>query len=139
MLWPSRIMIAVERLLLASRLPVVGSRPITPARADPLDRHPPADSVGNEQSLQHPAVVRGFRRRDLERHGAKAAAGPARNGESAGALRQRAEPAALAVEDVDLPDMAVAIRIELDLRLAASGCRAAWRHVDHASRAANPK
>jgi hypothetical protein len=122
MLRSTWMLITIERLLLASRLPVVWSLAIGPTCAHPLDRHPPADIVRDEQSLQHAAVARHFGRWDLERHGAKAAAGAARNAESAGALRQRAEPTALAVKDLDLPDMAVAIRIELDLWLAGA-CR----------------
>ena len=132
-------LISVEGLLLAARRPVVWSRPVRTADTQPLDGHAAADCVADTQPLQHAAVARRLARRNLKGHGADAPTGAARNSKGAGAPRQRAEPAALAVKDLDLSDMAVGIRIELDPRFGRTrGPRAAFfRHIDHAGRAAD--
>ena len=65
------------------------------------------------QPLQHAAVARRLLRRNLVRHGRYSPAGTRTQRKGARALRQRAKPAALPVEHLDLPDMAVGIRIKL--------------------------
>ena len=131
-------LIAVLRLLLmAARRPLIRPRPVRTARPQSLDGHAAADRVGGAQALQDAAVARRFVRRDLKGHGAHAAARLARDGEGAGALGQRAKPAALPVKHLDLTDMAVGIRIELDLGFGRTGSCTAGRHFDHPGRAAN--
>ena len=76
-------------------------------------------------------------RRDGERHRCRARPCDAwPNGKAARALRQRAEPRALPVADLDPSDVAVGIRIKLDV--LCSSCRgAAFGHLDKAAGAAN--
>ena len=132
------VLVAIERLLLVARRPLVWTLPVRTARAQSLDGHAAADRMSGAQALQDAAVARGFARRNLKGHGAHAAARLARQSEGAGALGQRAQPAALAVEHFDLADMAIGIRVELDPGLGrADGSRAAGRDFDHAGRAAN--
>jgi hypothetical protein len=67
-------------------------------------------------------------------HGGEPAAGAAAEFERARASRQRAEPVALPVEHLDLPDMAIGIRIKFDLGFARRGV---LRHIDDAGGAAD--
>lgn len=132
------VLVAIERLLLVARRPLIWTLPVRTARAQSLVGHAAADRMSGAQALQDAAVARGFPRRNLKGYGAHAAARLARQGEGAGALRQRAQPAALAVKHFDLTDMAVGIRVELDSGLRrAAGSRAAGRDFDHAGRAAD--
>ena len=89
--------------------------------------------------LTHKALVAQHRlRRDHQRHRGETRAARARaDGEAAGALRQKAEPRAGAVVDLDPADPAVGIGIKLDrdiVRIVGGG---AFRHFDEAGGAAN--
>ena len=120
-----------------ARRPWIWPRPVRTAGPQSFGGHALADRVAGAQALQHATVARHFARRNLKRQGAHAAPRRAADGESAGAPVQRAEAAALAVEDLDLADMAVGIGIELDLGFGGRSGPAARRHFDHTGRTAN--
>ena len=71
-------------------------------------------------------------RRNEQRHRGNASAADAgADGETAGALREEAEPRAGAVIDLDTTDMAVGVGIKLDVVLARRA--AVFRHLDEAA------
>jgi hypothetical protein len=118
--WPARMLHAVWMRLaapmgltaaLALRCPLVRPSPVLAPRAQALGSHALADGMARAQALQDAAVARRFAGRYLKRHCTHPAARLARQREGACTLRQRAEPATLPIEDLDLADMAVGIGI----------------------------
>src|ERR1700722_12963685 len=73
-----------------------------------------ADGLRGMDLTYDALIAQRLLRRDHERLRGKAPARAAPDGEAAGALRERTEPRAGAVGDVDPPDLAVGVGIELD-------------------------
>lgn len=59
--------------------------------------------------------------RDRQRQGRKAPAGAGPDGEATGALREKADPRAGAVVDLDPPHLAVGVRIKFDRDVVGTG------------------
>ena len=95
----------------------------------------PSDHLRRVHLAHHALVARRLLRRDHERGGGDAAAGAGPDRETAGALRERAEPDTAAVMDIDMPDPAVGVGIKLDI--VGARRRATLRHFDQPRGAAN--
>src|ERR1700722_15772675 len=130
-------------LPLQARLPrrvvariIVSRRIGLPQRALLRDDLPP-DALGGVDLAHDALIAQRLLRRNRQRCRGEAAAGAGADRKAAGALRERTEPRAAAVVDVDMPDPAVRIGIELDRDIVGARGRRILRHFDQAGGAAN--
>ncbi len=149
-IWLTGLQLSRPALSRRTVLPVLAGLklPVRPVRIDEIGigaaefallEYHLASEILCRVELPHKALVpQNHRLRNHQRHRGEAGAaraGP--NGEAARALRQKPEPRAGAVIDLDLADPAIGIGIELDrdvVRIVGGG---AFRHFDQTGGAAN--
>ena len=120
------------------RLPAVriGLAWIGAAEGALLVDHAPTEILRRVKLAHKPLIAQNLLRRDRQRHRGRArSAHTAPDRKAAGAARQRAELGAAVIIDLDPPDPAVRIGIELDRDIVRRG-GGAFRHLDEAGGAA---
>src|SRR6185312_12953850 len=126
----------VARTIWVVALIIVSRRIGLPQGALPGDDLP--SDVLRGMDLAHDALIaQRLLRRNRQRRRGEAAAGAGTDRKAAGALRERTEPRAAAVGDVDMPDPAVRIGVELDRHIVGAHGRGILRYLDQAGRATN--
>src|ERR1019366_6405583 len=103
----------------------------------PLGDDLAADALRGMDLAHKTLIAQRLLRRDRKRQRRKAPAGAGPDRKTTGALGQKTEPRPGAIVDLDPPDLAVRVGIELDRDMvrARGGC--AFRHLDKSGGAAN--